>query len=101
MYINSIRISKILFFIISVSLIISGCNNTNINTGITYGKENAPIEILNYTSFECGACTTLHEELGESIKKYIDSGDIKYIENQIDIKRFEYDDLIYKHLKQN
>ena len=100
MYINNIRISKILLFIISVSLITCGCNNMNINTGIAYGKKNAPIEIVNYTSFECGACTTLHEELGESIEKYIDSGDIKYIEKQIDIERFEYDDLIYKHMNQ-
>lgn len=100
MYINSIKISKILFYVISAILIILVCKNINIKIGIVYGKENAPIEIINYSSFQCSACTKMHEELGESIKKYIDSGQIKYIEKQIDIKRFEYDDVIYKHMNE-
>lgn len=91
------NITKFILIII-LAVIISGCSNIKDTSGISYGNENAPIEIVNYTSFQCSACTTLHEELGESIKKYINSGDIKYIEKQIDIKRFEYDDLIYKHM---
>lgn len=87
-----------LTYVIALIVILSGCNFINDNVGILYGKEDALIEIVNYTSFQCGSCKTMHEELGESIKKYIDSGDIKYIEKQIDIKRFEYDDLIYKHM---
>ena len=91
------NINKVILIIISV-VILSGCSSVEDTTGIIYGKDNAPIEIVNYSSFQCGGCTILHEKLGESIKKYIDSGDIKYIEKQIDIKRFEYDDLIYKHM---
>lgn len=83
-----------------VTISVVGCNKSNNDYGILYGSEESKIEVINYTSFQCGACTTLHEELGESIKKYTDSGDIKYIEKQIDIKRFEYDDLIYKHMNE-
>ena len=91
------NINKVILIIMSM-VILSGCSTVEDTTGIRYGKDNAPIEIVNYSSFQCGGCTILHEKLGESIKKYIDSGDIKYIEKQIDIKRFEYDDLIYKHM---
>ena len=91
------NINKVILIIMSMA-ILSGCSTVGDTTGIRYGKENVPIEIVNYSSFQCGGCTTSHEELGESIKKYIDSGDIKYIEKQIDIKRFGYDDLIYKHM---
>ncbi|WP_071120041.1 thioredoxin domain-containing protein [Romboutsia timonensis] len=90
----------IITYILALSIISSGCNFIKVNEGILYGNEDSPIEIINYTSFQCSACTTLHEELGESIKKYIDSGQIKYIEKQIDIKRFEYDDVIYKHMNE-
>nr|WP_288248352.1 thioredoxin domain-containing protein [uncultured Romboutsia sp.] len=86
---------------ISLSMIsIVGCTNIKEEVGLVYGNPNAQIEILNYSSFQCGACTIIHDELGEIIEKYIDSGDIKYIEKQIDIKRFEYDDLIYKHMNE-
>ena len=89
-----------IIILILVILNLNGCDSTQEASGIAYGKGNGKIEVVNYTSFQCGGCMELHEELGESIKKYIDSGDIKYIEKQIDIKRFKYDDLIYKHMNE-
>ena len=32
------------------------------------------------------------------LKKYIDNGSVKYIEKQIDIERFQFDDLIYNDI---
>lgn len=89
-----------IIILILVIINLNGCDSTQEASGIAYGKGNGKIEVVNYTSFQCGGCMELHEELGESIKKYIDSGDIKYIEKQIDIKRFKYDDLIYKHMNE-
>lgn len=96
------NLSRYINIIILILVIINlnGCDSTQEASGIAYGKGNGKIEVVNYTSFQCGGCMELHEELGESIKKYIDSGDIKYIEKQIDIKRFKYDDLIYKHMNE-
>lgn len=88
---------KLVVGLIVVTICTSIIFNYN-DYGLTYGEKNAPIEITNYTSFQCSGCVEMHKELGESIKKYIDSGDIKYIEKQIDIKRFEFDDIIYKHM---
>ena len=99
---KSNNISKIrLLGVYILMIVISGCTITKEQVGIIYGNEGAPIEIVNYTSFQCSGCATLHKELGESIQNYIAFGDIKYIEKQIDIKRFEYDDLIYKHMNEN
>ena len=66
--------------------------------GLVYGVESAPIVIKNYTSFQCPDCSELHLKLHDVLKKYIDNGDVKYIEKQIDIERFQFDDLIYKKM---
>lgn len=98
------NINKNKSIIVCIFLIVILCtyiyNNLGYYIGLSYGKDNALIEIVNYTSFQCSGCVDMHEELGETIQKYIDSGDIKYIEKQIDIERFEYDDVIYKHLNE-
>jgi len=67
---------------------------------LVYGNENAPIEIINYTSFQCPDCAKMHERLHESIKKFIEDGTIRFIEKPIDIVRFEYDEVIYKHMSE-
>lgn len=92
------KIIKRLIVIFISTIMMSGCKNKKDTTGIVYGDSNASIEIINYSSFQCGDCAIMHEKLGSSIKKYIESGDIKYIEKQVDIKRFEYDDFIYTHM---
>ena len=82
-------------------LMYTACGIYNNNeAGLVYGQENVSIEIINYTSFQCPDCVTLHEKLHDSLKKYIDNGDIKFIEEPIDIKRFEFDDLIYKYMNE-
>ena len=63
-----------------------------------YGNDSAPIVIENYTSFQCPDCSDLHLKLDNVLKKYIDNGSVKYIEKQIDIERFKFDDLIYKRM---
>ena len=68
--------------------------------GLVYGNESAPIEIINYTSFQCIDCATMHERLHESIKRFIEDGTIRLIEKPIDITRFEYDEVIYKHMSE-
>lgn len=90
-----------IILIVCIALIFSACSNYNKEeSGLVYGQEDAPIEIVNYTSFQCPDCVTLHEKLHDSLKKYIDNGDVKFIEKPIDIKRFEFDDVIYKHMNE-
>lgn len=68
------------------------------DAGLVYGIDSAPIVIENYTSFQCPDCSELHLKLDDILKEYIDNGDIKYVEKQIDIERFQFDDLIYKRM---
>ena len=90
-----------IFIIINiVSVFIGGCSNSNKEAGLVYGKENAPIEIINYTSFQCPDCVIMHERLHDTMKKYIENGTIKFIEKPIDIARFEFDEIIYKHMNE-
>ena len=44
------------------------CSNSNKDAGLVYGKETAPIEIINYTSFQCPDCVVMHERLHDTIK---------------------------------
>ena len=74
--------------------------NKYFETGIIYGNKDADIEIVNYTSFECVSCTLINERLHKVISKYINTGEIKFIEKPIDIKRFKFDDIIYKHMSE-
>lgn len=87
---------KKLILVFCASLLI-GCNQSN-EAGLVYGDNNAEIEVINYTSFQCPDCYELHNKLNSSLKKYIESGEIKFIEKPIDISRFEFDDLIYKYM---
>ena len=42
----------------------------------------------------------MHERLHEIIKRFIEDGTIRLIEKPIDITRFEYDEVIYKHMSE-
>ena len=90
-YIFSIAI---VFFITVLNI---SCSKDK-EVGLVYGVESAPIVIKNYTSFQCPDCSELHLKLHDVLKKYIDNGDVKYIEKQIDIERFQFDDIIYKKM---
>ena len=90
------------FLVLSLLLtILTGCSRTKDISGLEYGDEDAPVKIVIYSSFECDDCVNAHNKFYETINKYIKSGDVKFVEKQVDIKRFEYDDIIYKHLNSN
>ena len=65
---------------------------------LVYGDLEASIEIVNYTSFQCPPCAMFHETYGAVLEKYMDSGDIKLVLKAVDLDKFEYDEIIYKHL---
>lgn len=92
---------KITYIFLITSIVctfIVSCSNSNKEVGLVYGEETAKIEIINYTSFQCPDCVVMHERLHDTIKKYIENGSIKFIEKPIDIARFEFDEIIYKHM---
>ncbi|CUO15416.1 thioredoxin domain-containing protein [Turicibacter bilis] len=68
---------------------------------LVYGDLEASIEIVNYTSFQCPPCAMFHETYGAVLEKYMDSGDIKLVLKAVDLDKFEYDEVIYKHLTDN
>ena len=86
-YIFSIAI---VFFITVLNI---SCSKDK-EVGLVYGVESAPIVIKNYTSFQCPDCSELHLKLHDVLKKYIDNGDVKYIEKQIDIAYQNDEDVI-------
>lgn len=74
--------------------------NSNISE-LTYGHEKAPVEIINFTSFQCPPCVTFHEEFGEILERYIESGDIKLVIKPLDLSKFKFDEIIYLRLNEN
>ena len=83
--------------IFTITILNISCSKDE-DAGLVYGNDSAPIVIENYTSFQCPDCSDLHLKLDNVLKKYIDNGSVKYIEKQIDIERFKFDDLIYKRM---
>ncbi|WP_195986750.1 thioredoxin domain-containing protein [Clostridium sp. D53t1_180928_C8] len=81
-------------------MILKGCSINNKEAGLVYGSKSATIEIINYTSFQCPDCSVMHERLHDIIKKYIENGSVRFIEKPIDISRFNYDEVIYKHMSE-
>ena len=94
---------KITYFFIAINLLcffLMGCSNNSAEAGLIYGSETATIEIVNYTSFQCPDCSIMHERLHDIIKKYIENGTVIYVEKPIDITRFKFDEIIYKHMNE-
>ena len=65
---------------------------------LVYGDTKAPIEIVNYTSFQCPPCANFHGQYADVLDKYLESGDIKLVVKAVDLDKFEYDEVIYQHL---
>ena len=65
---------------------------------LVYGNLEAPIEVVNYTSFQCTPCANFHGQYVGVLEKYLDSGDIKLVVKAVDLDKFEYDEVIYQHL---
>ena len=72
--------------------------NTSSVNDLAYGNEEAPIEVMNYTSFQCPPCANFHDQYADVLDKYLDSGDIKLVVKAVDLDKFEYDEVIYQHL---
>ena len=91
-------------FILIVLLILGGIAlfiykwQTTPIVDLVYGNLDAPIEIINYTSFQCPPCAMFHETYGEVLEKYINNGDVQLVIKAVDLDKFEYDEIIYKHL---
>ncbi|GKU24089.1 DsbA family protein [Clostridium folliculivorans] len=47
--------------------------------GMVYGNVNAPVKIIEYTDFRCASCKKNHETNADTIKQYIDRGEVVYI----------------------
>lgn len=49
-------------------------------TELVFGKDDAPIEVLEYASLSCPACKRFHDEVFPKLKEeYIDTGKIKFV----------------------
>ena len=68
---------------------------------LVYGDLEAPIEIVNYTSFQCPPCANFHEQYADVLEKYLDSGDLKLVIKAVDLDKFKYDEVIYQHLTED
>ena len=68
---------------------------------LVYGDIKAPIEVVNYTSFQCPPCANFHKTYVNVLEKYLDSGDIKLVLKAVDLDNFEYDGMIYQHLTED
>jgi protein-disulfide isomerase len=50
------------------------------NKGISFGDSEAPVKIVNFSSYSCPYCTKFEEEVFSELKEeYIDSGEVFYL----------------------
>ncbi|NDJ55125.1 MAG: thioredoxin domain-containing protein [Chloroflexi bacterium] len=47
--------------------------------GFALGEPNAPVTVVKYTDFSCGACGNLHAALKSVISTYAPRGDVKFV----------------------
>jgi protein-disulfide isomerase len=53
------------------------------------GREDAPVEVIEYASFTCPHCRTFHENvLPQLIADYIDTGQVRFIYREVYFDRF-------------
>lgn len=100
-----------LLFCIMICISFLGCgstkNNTintikkpsfiNYNEGYSFGNKNAQIIIVEYSSYECKDCKNLHKNIGNVLKKYIESGKVLYIYKPVDHPKFVNDEKINRY----
>lgn len=93
-----------LILVIIITILLGGgvyvySRNSTIS-GLIYGSEKAPVEVINFTSFQCPPCATFHEKFGKILESYMESGDVKLIVKPLDISKFEFDEIIYLRLNE-
>ncbi|MGE7924735.1 thioredoxin domain-containing protein [Viridibacillus arvi] len=109
--INKKRLFKIIVLSLSITIlfVVSGCNQNvnkdekppNLTEGLAFGNTSAPLKFVEYSSFQCPDCRKLHQNLKNTLQKYIDEQKIYYVFKPVDIKSFEYDQFIYNNLSEN
>ena len=63
--------------------------DTSSVTEMTLGDENAPVTMIEYTSFTCPHCATYHNTTFKQIKEsYIDTGKVHYILREVYFDRY-------------
>lgn len=71
----------------------------NREAGYKFGNDNAKIVIVEYSSYECIDCMNLHNNIKDSLKKAVESGNVLYIYKPIDHPKFENDDKINRYFE--
>lgn len=63
----------------------------NQTDGYIFGSPNAPITVIEYSSYECKDCADLHANIGKTLRNSIDRGEIRYVFKPVDHPKFEND----------
>lgn len=51
---------------------------------MTIGSENAPVTVIEYSSYTCPHCANFHESVFPSLKRdYVDTGKVRYIRREV------------------
>lgn len=73
----------------------------DLSKGYAFGSSEAPITIIDYSSYECKDCADLHNNISEKITNYVDKGLLRYVYKPVDHPKFENDLEINLHFTPN
>lgn len=68
------------------------------DTGITMGKPDAPIRIVEFTNFGCSFCKQQHEQIGDLLKEKISEGEVYYTLKHVDLEPYPNAAYLYERL---
>ncbi|ENQ3105063.1 Thioredoxin [Bacillus sp. 491mf] len=94
---------------IIIPLIFTSCKQTSgssskpidLSEGIAVGDKSAPLQFIEYSSFQCPDCKKLHQNIQDVLQKYIDEKKIFYVFKPVDVQRFANDQYVYKNFSNN
>lgn len=109
------NLSKALFPLMSILvmlvivLVFTSCSRNlealtqplNMSEGIVAGDNSAPLQVVEYSSFQCPECRKLHQNIQTTLQQYINEKKIFYVFKPVDVERFQYDQYVYAHLPVN
>ncbi|PYZ98747.1 hypothetical protein CR205_09280 [Alteribacter lacisalsi] len=70
----------------------------NKNSVLSFGDQDAPVSIVEYSSFQCPNCRTLHENTGSLLKEKIADGTVHYTFKHVAFEHFAFDNVIFEHV---
>lgn len=99
----------IIALFIIIPLIFTSCKQNsnsqskpiNLSEGITVGDKSAPLQFIEYSSFQCPDCKKLHQNIQDVLQKYIDEKKLFYVFKPVDVKRFANDQYVYGNFSDN